>query len=142
MLYLQQADYAGFGGLSLARRARLSMEEALELDDRNPRVVMLQGVRQWNLPRLMGGSKKNGRTRFEEALRLFAGAPNERDPRLPAWGHADAHVWLGVAAMDRGDFGAARASFRAALELRPGYVWVEGELLPALETQAGRSKRR
>jgi tetratricopeptide (TPR) repeat protein len=140
MLYLQQADRAGLRGLSLARSARLAIETAVELDGRNPRVRMLQGVRLWNLPRLMGGSKKKARAKFEQALRLFAEVTDEADPRRPSWGHADAHVWNGVAAMDRGELEAARSSFRSALELRPGYVWVK-DLQPALEALAGHSKR-
>ena len=54
-------------------------------------------------------------------------------PPGPAWGHADALVWLGIAQQRAGDSAAARAAWQQALAIEPGFAWVKYALLPSLD---------
>jgi tetratricopeptide (TPR) repeat protein len=54
-------------------------------------------------------------------------------PPGPAWGHADALVWLGIAQQRAGDTAAARAAWQQALAIEPGFAWVKYALLPSLD---------
>ena len=67
---------------------------------------------------------------FLAAIELFADDAPEAP--LPAWGHAEAYAWLGQTHAALGQVGEARAAFERALEVEPGYGWVQEVLLPGL----------
>ena len=52
---------------------------------------------------------------------------------MPSWGHAHAHMRLGIAYMDQRELEKARSSFEKALEINPDFGWVKDELIPSLE---------
>jgi len=74
-----------------------------------------------------------------ERAGLLAAAVQSLDAALavappgPAWGHADALVWLGIAQQRAGDTAAARAAWQQALAIEPGFAWVKYALLPSLD---------
>ncbi|MXW82262.1 MAG: tetratricopeptide repeat protein, partial [Rhodothermaceae bacterium] len=55
------------------------------------------------------------------------------DSLMPSWGHAHAHMRLGIAYMDQRELEKARSSFEQALEINPDFGWVKDELIPSLE---------
>jgi tetratricopeptide (TPR) repeat protein len=51
-------------------------------------------------------------------------------PGMPAWGRAEAHVWLSQALLRAGDTTRAVAELRQALAIEPNYFWPKTVLLP------------
>lgn len=96
----------------------------------NPRVWLLRGVNAFHSQAEHGGGAQRARRFLRKALSLFG--RDGGDPETPGWGRAEAHAWLGQIHARAGDDRAARAEFRKALEIAPGYAWVEEELLPAV----------
>jgi tetratricopeptide (TPR) repeat protein len=122
-------------GMVLGPRASSQMERAEELGARNPRVWVVKGMSAMYTPKLWGGGLDKAEAALRQALVLF-----EQDrPRapLPAWGRADAYIYLGqvLARQERRDD--ARAAFQQALALQPDNPWITKVLLPSLD-RAGR----
>lgn len=118
-------------GMTLGPRSSSAMDRALELGPRNPRVWLLRGVGAMFTPRMFGGGADRAEEYLRKAIALF---PSDRPaPPLPAWGHAEAYVWLGQALHRQQRITDARAAYDRALELQPQNEWVRRVLLPALD---------
>ncbi len=116
--------------MSLGMRSGAAMGRAKELGPGNPRVRLMEGISAFHTPAMLGGGQDAALEHFLLAIELFADDPSE--PPLPAWGHAEAHAWLGQAYAALGRVEEARAAYERALEIEPGYAWVRAVLLPAL----------
>lgn len=116
--------------IRLGRRSRAEFGRARSLGPENPRVRLLEGISAFHSPSILGGGHDAALEHFLAAIELFA--DDAPEPPLPAWGHAEAHAWLGqtYAALGRPD--EARTAYERALSLEPGYLWVLEVLLPAL----------
>jgi tetratricopeptide (TPR) repeat protein len=123
---LQSACYgyiAGLGGTFAAiRNGRASgkaMQQALALDARNPRVLLVDALGLYFRPKIAGGDKIGACTRFREAGALF-----DRAASVPAagWGPAEAHFWLGRCLLGSDDVSGARREFAEALRLAPEFA--------------------
>jgi tetratricopeptide (TPR) repeat protein len=128
-LALQSACYgylANLGGMAAIRngsRSGKSIEAALALAPKNPRVILVDGFGLYFRPKFVGGDKGKGCARIREATKTFDshnsnGAPSPSNSRLD-WGAAEAHYWSGRCARDAGDTATARAEFEKALALDP-----------------------
>jgi tetratricopeptide (TPR) repeat protein len=117
-------------GMRLGPKATEQMERAVEAGPRNPRVWVLRGINAFNTPSTFGGGVEKAEAHLKKALALFV-ADSARAP-LPAWGRADAHIWLGQVYAKLGKPEAARAEYQAALALQPRHPWITEMLLPAL----------
>ena len=129
-------------GMRYGPKANDAMEKARELGPNNPRVLLMDGISYYNKPSMFGGDDEKAVELLKKAVRQFESAsarneePNTGSPSLePAWGHADAHVWLGIIYAKDDRPGEARTHFERALEIRPNYAWVERELLPNLASR-------
>lgn len=123
---LQSACYgyvAGIGGTFAAiRNGRASgkaMEQALALDARNPRVILVDAFGLYFRPKIAGGDKLKACVRFREAAGAMAGAA---PAALGAWGPPEALFWRGRCLRDAGDAAGARKEFEAALKSAPDFV--------------------
>jgi tetratricopeptide (TPR) repeat protein len=128
-LALQSACYgylANLGGMAAIRngsRSGKSMEAALALQPRNPRVMLVDGFGYYFRPKFVGGDTGKGCARFREAAAAFdAGAGGRGGAGGIDWGAAEAHLWVGRCARDAGDAAAARKAFERALALAPDFV--------------------
>lgn len=128
-LALQSACYgylANLGGMAAIRngsRSGKSIEAALGLAPKNPRVILVDGFGLYFRPKFVGGDKGKGCARIREATKAFAanypnGAPSSSNSPVD-WGAAEAHYWSGRCARDAGDVATARAEFEKALVLDP-----------------------
>jgi len=136
---------AGLMGLSIGLSPMKAMSigseiagvegQALGLAPENPRVVLMQGINTFNKPGFVGGGAKKALPQLERAITLFAAA-TPGDSTSIDWGHDDAHVWAGRAAVKLKDWSAARAHYEKALEINPGNTWVRYRLLPELDKVA------
>jgi tetratricopeptide (TPR) repeat protein len=128
--------YARMSGLEPTRAAEWgekagdSRTAAERLGAQNPRVFLLLGSAAVYVPEQYGGGLDVAERLLTRALSLF---PRDRPAAgQPAWGHAEAHAWMGEVQRRRGNAVAARASYDEALRIAPGYVWVSGTLIPGL----------
>lgn len=128
---LQSACYgylANLGGMAAIRngsRSGKSMEAALALQPRNPRVMLVDGFGYYFRPKFVGGDTGKGCARFREAAAAFdagAGAGARGGAAGIDWGAAEAHLWVGRCARDAGDAAAARKAFERALAIAPDFV--------------------
>jgi len=101
--------------LSYGRRARDSLERAVELDPQSPRAWVSHGVGNYYLPEAFGGGMNAAIADFRKAVDL--------DPKV-----AEAHLWLGVALRKQGLIAEARKSLETAVALNPNRVWARQQL--------------
>lgn len=118
--------------MSLSPKADEAMRHAKSHGPKNPRVWIIDGTQDFFTPSMFGGDKERALEKFERAGRL-AEQETVECSLCPTWGHAEAHVWIGIAHMEAERYDQARAAFEAALEIKPDYAWVKEELLPRLE---------
>ena len=127
---LQSACYGyltNLGGMAAIRngsRSGKSIEAALAIDARNPRILLVDGFGVYFRPKFVGGDKSKGCARFREAAAGFDAA----GPSMASagggidWGAAEAHYWSGRCARDAGDAAGARKFFERALALAPDFL--------------------
>lgn len=120
-----------FRGMILGPRSSGQMDRALELGPRNPRVWLLRGIGAMFMPSAFGGGADRAEEYLRRAIELFPA--DDPAPPAPAWGHAEAHAWLGQALQKQGRTDEARRTYQRALELEPDYRYVSDVLLPALD---------
>lgn len=130
--YVHKTSVRPLKAIGLSRKYRRARARALELEPKNPRVILIGGIIDYALPGVVGGNKDRAEGAFEEAARLFAEEVID-DPFVPSWGHDEAYARLGIVYMDRGDLVDARNAFERALEINPEFGWVSQDLIPSLE---------
>lgn len=118
------ANLGGMGAIRNGSRSGKSIEAALALDARNPRVVLIDGFGVYFRPKFVGGDKAKGCARFKEAAASFdaAGSTGVPSPSGLDWGAAEAHFWTGRCARDAGDAAGARKGFERALALATDFA--------------------
>lgn len=103
---------------------------AEEAGPQNPRVWLIKGINAFNAPGAFGGGMDKAESHLRRALALF-GTDRPASP-LPAWGLADAWIWLGRSLQAQGKRAEARAAYTAAAQLQPRNTWVTEILIPSL----------
>jgi len=127
---------SGFlSGMKYGPKSDASMEKALDIAPQNPRVVMLNAIGKLFKPSMFGGSTEGAIEGFKKAADFFKNwqPPNAFAPR---WGNAEVYAWLGQGYMQAEKYDQAREAFQKALEVKPGYPWVQKKLLPELDKKA------
>ena len=120
-------------GMQLGSKSTEWIDRAVAAGPQNPRVWIMRGIGAYNTPSTFGGGLEKAETYLEKALELIA--TDAPAPPLPAWGRADAHVWLGRVYAKQKKRDAARAEFEAALALQPRNGWISHVLLPSLDRE-------
>jgi tetratricopeptide (TPR) repeat protein len=130
-LLIGTAKIQMIAGMQLGPKSDEWMERAVAAGPANPRVLVLKGIAAFNAPAAFGGGLDRAEALLKKALDLYgADAPQ---PPLPAWGRADAHIWLGQVYAKTSRVDAARAEYQAALALAPRNDWIRRVLLPSLD---------
>lgn len=127
---LQSACYgymAGLGGFASIRngsRSGKSIQAALALDARNPRVLLVDGFGLYYRPKFVGGDKLKGCEHIRAAAAAFdAQAPaTAAQAGIANWGAPEAALWAGRCLLDSGDAAAARKAFEHAVALAPDFA--------------------
>jgi tetratricopeptide (TPR) repeat protein len=120
-----------FSGMRRGPRASKAFEKALELEPKNPRVHMQQGISRLFRPAMFGGGVDKAEAELERARELFEAEAPEKS--WPDWGRVEIYAWLGVTMARKEDYESARQYYEKALELEPEYEWVRDTLLPQLD---------
>ena len=111
------ANLGGMGAIRNGSRSGKSMEAALALDAKSPRILLVDGFGVYFRPKFVGGDKAKGCQRFREAAAGFDAAGGNAGAGCIDWGAPEAHYWAGRCARDAGDAAAARKYFERALAL-------------------------
>lgn len=114
-------------GMFLSSQNTGNLDRAAKHVPGNPRVLLLQGISDYETPEAYGGDKKRALAEFRAASAAFE-TYKQPDDQAPTWGRAETHIWLAKAETDSKDFTAARADLTVALKLAPGYKWAQGLL--------------
>ena len=120
--YGYMANLGGFGAIKNGSRSGKSIEAALLIDMKAPRIVLVDGFGLYFRPKFVGGDKQKGCARFREAATTFDAVVGRASPAGIDWGHAEAHYWVGRCAADAGDMATARREFAQALTLEPSFT--------------------
>jgi tetratricopeptide (TPR) repeat protein len=130
---LQSACYGNLAVLRSWKRmidtplSALRMENALRLAPANPRAILLDGLRDYQGHKILGGDKSRALEKFRRAIELFE-SQRQISPDAPGWGLADAYAWLGRCLMENGDTLGARNAFERALIVAPDFAAVRRDL--------------
>lgn len=108
-----------------------AMNAAVTLGPTNPRVWLLRGIQSFYTPIQYGGGLPVAETQLKRAIELFA--TDNPAPPAPAWGRAEAYVWLGQVLQKAKRIQEARTAYNTALSIQPHYPWVTYSLLPSLD---------
>lgn len=123
---LQSACYGymtNLGGMAAIRngsKSGKSIEAALALEPRNPRILLVDGFGVYFRPKFVGGDKAKGCARFREAAAGFEAAAGASSAGID-WGVAESHYWVGRCAQDAGDASGARREFERAVAIAPDF---------------------
>jgi tetratricopeptide (TPR) repeat protein len=130
--------------MTLGMEMEQSMTRAGALAPANGRVAFLDGLNTLHKPAFVGGGTDKARAKFDQAIALFekaapgiaaAAATRAGDPAAFDWGHDDAYLWAGRAAMKEKKYADAKSYYERALAANPANGWVRTRLLPEAEKQ-------
>ncbi len=110
------------------------LDKALKLAPKNPRVVLVDALSDYERPRGLGGDRQRACSKFEKAAQLFAAAPEET--QLPGWGAADAYLYVGRCLDEGGDVLGARNALERALLIAPDFAIARAELRRVIEPKS------
>jgi tetratricopeptide (TPR) repeat protein len=102
-------------GIGYAKRAKESIDRAIEKDPKSARAYLARGVGNYYLPASFGGGTGPAIADFRKALDL--------DAR-----NADAWLWLGLSLRKENKNAEARQAFQKALDLNPNRLWTKEQL--------------
>lgn len=119
-------------GMTLGPKSSGLLDRAAELEPNNPRVWLIRGMSAMFTPKMFGGGTDKAERDLRKAIELFD-TDHPVSP-APSWGRADAYVWLGQALQKDEKLDDARVAYQKALEIQPGYQWVQRVLLPSLDS--------
>jgi hypothetical protein len=102
-------------------RARRDLDKARELAARNPRVLLVDAMSDYELAPSHGGSKERALGKLRQAVAAFE-AERRGAEHLPGWGAAEAWLLLAQDLLDHGDAMAARDALEHALLIAPEYA--------------------
>jgi len=108
----------------LGSRSTSQLERAVKLAPRNPRVLLLDALADYERPGFVGGDKERAFGKLQKAVAAFESERQGETP-LPGWGAAEAYAYLARSYLDRGDALAARSALERALLLAPEYAYAK-----------------
>lgn len=104
--------------MELGPKSQDCLLRAMDLEPKNPRVVLLSGVSTLWTPEQFGGGAQLALPTLEKATKLFDGHES-KDPHEPTWGHDQAYGWLAFAYNNTGRKDEAKKALDKALKLNP-----------------------
>jgi len=118
------ATPSGGGGIFApvtSYRVRRDLDKARELDARNPRVLLVDAMSDYELSPSHGGSKERALGKLRQAVAAFESERRGAE-HLPGWGAAEAWLLLAQDLLDHGDAMGARDALEHALLIAPEYA--------------------
>lgn len=108
-------------------------QRAAALDSLSPTVRFLDGLNTFYKPAFVGGGPDRALPKLRRAIVAYQ-QQRPSDPLTPDWGHDDACLWAGRAALKLGDAPGAKALYEQALGANPDNGWVRSSLIPEVDS--------
>ena len=105
-------------GVTLGPEQQRLLAQAEALAPQNPRVELVRGTAAFYTPGAFGGGLDKAEQHFKQALNYY-----QRPCAEICWGHAETLTWLGLVYAQQDKPEEARASWREADAVEPGYGW-------------------
>src|SRR5438067_1132676 len=106
---------------ALGRGARRDIGRALRLAARNPRVLLIDAMSDYQLAPERGGDKERALAKLRQAVAAFE-LERAGTEQLPGWGAAEAYLLLARDLLDHGEALGARDALEHALLIAPDYA--------------------
>jgi tetratricopeptide (TPR) repeat protein len=110
----------GYAPIS-GQRGRKDLERAQQLAARNPRVLLVDAMGEYELASGKSGNREHALAKLRQAVAAFE-AERSGAEQQPGWGAAEAWQLLGRELLDRGDPVGARDALEHALLIAPEFV--------------------
>lgn len=104
------------------------INKALELNKKEPMAWIVLAGKNYYMPGVFGGSKKEGIKNYEKAIQLF----EENKNTINNWQYLNAMAILGTWYTEEKHIDKAEAIFHKTLFIEPNFKWVKEKLLPEL----------
>jgi hypothetical protein len=108
-------------GAHAVRRARRDLARAQRLAAHNPRILLIDGLSDYQLPSELGGNKERALGKLRQAVAAYEAERAGTEP-LPGWGAAEAYLLLARDLLDHGEALGARDALEHALLIAPDFV--------------------
>jgi len=108
-------------------------QRAAALDSLSPTVRFLEGLNTLYKPPFVGGGPEKALPKLKRAMAAYE-RQKTNGPLTPDWGHDDACLWAGRAALKIGDAETARALYEQALAANPDNGRVRSSLIPEADS--------
>jgi hypothetical protein len=102
-------------------RLQRDLERARQLAPRDPRVLLVDAMNDYQLPPSAGGHKERALGKLRQTVAAFE-AERTGIERLPGWGAAEAYLYLARVLLEHADPLAARDALEHALLLAPEFA--------------------
>jgi tetratricopeptide (TPR) repeat protein len=103
-----------------APKSASQLHKALQLAPKNPRVLLLDAVGEYEHPKGPGRGAEHPCGKFEAVAAVFEAERADVD-QVPGWGAAEAYMWLGRCYLDNENPNAARDALERALLIAPEF---------------------
>jgi len=114
-------EASGGRGPLTGYRARKDLDRARQLAARNPRVMLVDAMSDYELLPSQGGNKERALPKLRQTVAAFEAERAGAD-HLPGWGAAEAWMLLGRDLLDHGDAIGARDALEHALLIAPEFA--------------------
>lgn len=104
-----------------AHRAHKDLERAAQLAPGNPRLLLVDGIGDYELAGGGGGNKERALGKLRAASAAFEAERRDVE-RVPGWGAAESYYYLARDLLDHGDALGARDALERSLVIAPGYT--------------------
>lgn len=116
----QLAELSSWRAPLAAPKSASQLHRALQIAPRNPRVLLLEAIGDYEHSETSGDDAQHPCAKFKAAAAVFEAERADVD-QVPGWGAAEAYMWLGRCYLDSGDGNAARDALERALLIAPEF---------------------
>jgi tetratricopeptide (TPR) repeat protein len=103
-----------------APKSATQLHRALQLAPKNPRVLLLDAISDYEHAKVPGGNAEHPCVKFKAVAAVFDAERADVD-QVPGWGAAEAYMWLGRCYLDSDDPNEARDALERALLIAPEF---------------------
>ena len=114
------ADLGTWRAPLAAPKSATQLRKALQIAPKNPRVLLLDAITDYEHTKVPGGDAEHPCIKFKAVAALFDAERADVD-QVPGWGAAEAYMWLGRCYLEVGNPNEARDALERALLIAPEF---------------------
>jgi len=129
-IYMMKIALSSLSAVTLSPRIHSLLDDAQQIDPKNPYSYVVRGIMKYQTPGFFGGSYQDALKNFNYAVKLFEDKQNYSIK--PVWGFIETLAWLGKTHEQLDNKDAAVFTYKKALLSEPEFGWIKYSLLPKL----------